>query len=226
MNLSVIIVAAGKGLRMGAELPKQFLSFSSTPILMLTIEKFYQVLPDAELIVALGADHVEYWRELCCEHNFKIPHKIVIGGDTRFETVRNSVCEVAEDSEYVLIHDGVRPFVSSELIGRIVERVKIYGAVVPAVEVTDSIRKISSPETSEFVDRRGLVAVQTPQAFTKDMLVIGYQTESKTSFTDDASVVESVGFRVAVVDGERSNIKITTKEDMNYGKFLSKMVDN
>lgn len=226
MNLSVIIVAAGKGLRMGAELPKQFLSFYSTPILMLTIEKFYRALPDGELIVALSEHYVEYWRELCREHNFEVPHRVVIGGESRFESVSNCIEVVAENCEYVLIHDGVRPFVSEKLINLIVEGVKMYGAVVPGVEVVDSLRKVTPHGSSVVVDRRGLMSVQTPQAFAKDILVIGYSTATETSFTDDASVVESVGFPIVVLDGERSNIKITTKEDMDYGKFLCKIVDN
>lgn len=226
MTLSVIIVAAGKGLRMGAELPKQFLSLSSRPILMHTIDKFYDALPEVEIILALGEDFVEFWSKLCYEYNFKVPHKVVVGGVSRHETVRNSLSMISIDSDYVLIHDGVRPFVSAELIHRVVTSVQSYGAVVPAVDVVDSLRRVFLPEQSEVVDRNGLKAVQTPQAFRKELLIESYRNASGVDFTDDASVVENAGFKVVVVEGERSNLKITTRDDINFGNFLMKIVEN
>lgn len=223
-RLSVIIVAAGKGLRMGAELPKQFLSFSSRPILMLTIEKFAQTLPDVEIIVALSADYVDFWKRMCDEQNFNIPHTIVLGGDTRFESVRNCVDSLCADSQYVLVHDGVRPFVSSELINRVLVAVKKYGAVVPAVDVIDSLRRVVGVESSIAVARENLKSVQTPQAFEKKLLLKSYNKPFSPSFTDDASVVEADGYEVAIVEGERRNIKITTMEDFFYGNFLLKQI--
>lgn len=211
---------------MGAKLPKQFLSLSERPILMRTIEKFHVTLPDAKIILALGADYVEYWGELCRENNFSIPYYIVIGGDSRFESVRNCVDAIDPDTDYVLIHDGVRPFVSSDLIFRVVDGVKKFDAVVPAVEVVDSLRREISASTSEAIDRNGLKAVQTPQAFRFDILKKSYSVDFKSSFTDDASVVEFSGYSVAIVDGERSNIKITTKEDVDFANFFLKNVDN
>lgn len=225
-ELTVIIVAAGKGLRMGVELPKQFLSLSSRPILMLTLEKFAQTLPDAQIIVALSEDYVDYWKGLCVEHNFSVRHEIVVGGSTRFESVRNCVEALSEDTRYVLVHDGVRPFVSSDLINRVIVGVKKYGAVVPAIDVVDSLRRVKSETTSEGIDRTFLKAVQTPQAFEKDKLKRSYNKPFEPTFTDDASVVEAEGYEVAIVEGERTNCKITTMEDVFYGNFLLKITDN
>lgn len=226
MTLTVIIVAAGKGLRMGAELPKQFLSLSSRPILMRTIDKFHETLPEAAILVVLNNDYIGFWEELCREHSFTVPHKVVAGGESRFQSVRNSLSALSSDTDYVLIHDGVRPFVSGELILRVVAAVQTCGVVVPAVDVVDSLRRTISPRESEVVDRNGLKSVQTPQAFQKEFLIRGYRHASGEDFTDDASVVENAGFKVILVEGERSNIKITTQEDMNFGNFLMKIVEN
>lgn len=225
-RLSVVVVAAGKGLRMGTELPKQFLSLSERPILMLTMEKFALALPDAELVVALSGDFVDFWKKLCDEHHFTIPHRVVVGGETRFESVRNCVDVLSEETRYVLIHDGVRPFVSGDLIRRVTEAVERYGAVVPAVDVVDSLRRVLSEKSSVAVDRANVKSVQTPQAFEKKLLKESYNKPFMMTFTDDASVVEANGYEVAIVEGERGNIKLTTTEDIFYGKFLLKTDKN
>lgn len=226
MKLSVIIVAGGKGLRMGAELPKQFLSLSSRPILMHTIERFHASLPDAQIILALGGDYFRLWESLCRDYNFHLPINIVQGGDSRFESVKNSLGSVAVDTDYVLITDGVRPFVSEELIARVVDGVVRYGAVVPAVDVTDSLRREMSTGGSQIIDRKGVKSVQTPQAFRRDIILTAYRSEYKEMFTDDATVVESAGYEVTLVEGDRLNIKITTPEDIKFGNFLLNIAEN
>lgn len=213
-------------MRMGAELPKQFLSLSSRPILMHTIERFHASLPDAQIILALGGDYFRLWESLCRDYNFHLPINIVQGGDSRFESVKNSLGSVAVDTDYVLITDGVRPFVSEELIARVVDGVVRYGAVVPAVDVTDSLRREMSTGGSQIIDRKGVKSVQTPQAFRRDIILTAYRSEYKEMFTDDATVVESAGYEVTLVEGDRLNIKITTPEDIKFGNFLLNIAEN
>ena len=221
-NLSVIIVAAGKGLRMGAELPKQFLSISERPMLMDTISQFSETLPEAEIILALNEEYIPFWNELCVKYSFDTPLKIIKGGNSRFQSVRNCVMSVSDIAQFVLIHDGVRPFVSSELINRVVSSVELFDAVIPVISIVDSLREVISDSTSKVVDRENYKIVQTPQAFSFELLKKAYAQSENSSFTDDASVVEKFGFIVNMVEGDRRNIKITTVEDMKYAIFCKK----
>ena len=222
-NLSVIIVAAGKGLRMGAELPKQFLSISTRPMLMDTISVFSKTVPEAEIILALNEDYIPYWNEICAKHSFDTPLKIVKGGDSRFQSVRNCVVSVSDTTQFVLIHDGVRPFVSAELINRVVSSVEVFDAVIPVIPIVDSLREVISDSISKVVDRENYKIVQTPQAFSSNLLKKAYSQSENNSFTDDASVVDRLGFNIKMIEGDRGNIKITTVEDMKYAIFCKKI---
>lgn len=220
-NISVIVVAAGEGLRMGAELPKQFLSISSRPILIRTIECFTKVLPSVEVIIALHRDYITYWQELCEKYKFSYPCKIVVGGDSRFHSVKNSLTELSKETRYVLIHDAARPFVSSELILNTIKELKVKETAIPAVDIVDSIRCVDKLSgDNAIVDRTTLKSIQTPQGFLKEVIQKGYESSYRPIFTDDASVVENSGFEINLIEGEKNNIKITTPNDMLYGAFL------
>ncbi len=218
-KISVIIVAAGKGLRMGSELPKQFLSFSSRPLLFDTIEAIHNALPDAELILVLNPVYIDYWSKECLNHEFNIAHKVVEGGDERFHSVQNGVRSVSADSKIVLIHDGVRPLVTKELIDRVVCELRESVAVIPVVPLVDSIREIVGADgVTCMADRKKFVAVQTPQGFHRDVIDMAYSLPFDIGFTDDASVVERCGYSITTTDGDRINIKITTEEDLLFAK--------
>ncbi len=220
-DISIIVVAAGKGLRMGGEQPKQFLLLSGQPLLCHTLEALYNILPDAEIILVLHPDFVNYWRGECDKYGVTVPHKIVAGGAERFDSVKNGVDSVSPNSKYILIHDGVRPFVSSELVGRVVEQLKNCEAVIPVAPLVDSLREVEG-DSSKVVDRARFVAVQTPQGFHSKVIREAYEQPFNKNFTDDASVVESNGVSINCVAGERNNIKITTKEDIAFAQFLLK----
>lgn len=218
MKNNVIIVAGGKGLRMGSELPKQFIPIGGKPVLMHTVEAFYKFDNDMNIILVLPVSHQDYWRQHCTEHNFTIPHIIASGGETRFHSVRNGLALV-EDG-LVGVQDGVRPFASTEMIGRCFDAAHHLKAVIPVIDSTDSLRKMVDNEKSKIIDRSTIRLVQTPQVFHADILKKAYETEYKDSFTDDASVVESMGIDIHLVEGETTNIKITTPLDLKIGELL------
>lgn len=218
MKVSVIIVAGGSGSRMGGGVPKQFLELAGRPVLAHTVERFADALPDADIVVALPAEHIDRWGEIAAAYDLRC--KVCAGGATRFDTVKRALGEVAQ-SDYIMVHDGVRPLVSAGLITSALAAAKASGAAVPAVMPVDSFREVLG-EGSRPVDRSLLRAVQTPQAFRADILRRAYQTEYADRFTDDASVVESGGVAVTLCEGERSNIKITTPEDMIIAEAILK----
>lgn len=218
--VSVIIVAGGKGLRMGNSIPKQFLPICDKPILMRTIDKYYNHPQINEVIVVLPLEQIEYWNELCKKYVFTSSHKIIHGGKTRFHSVKNGLTLIENNSHIILVHDAVRPFVSIALITKTIETAKIKGAVIPVVDVVDSIRKLNSDGTSSSIDRELIKKVQTPQGFTRNILISAYNQNHSSSFTDDASVVEAEGQRITLIAGEDVNIKITTEIDMFIAKDI------
>ena len=220
MNLPhvAIIVAGGKGLRMNAEIPKQFLEINHLPILMHTLNAFSKYDASIQLILVLPAEQVDFWKELCHKHAFSISHTIVCGGDSRFDSVKNGLDAVKVHS-MVAVHDGVRPLVSKDTIARCFEQVYLYGAVIPTVELVDSIRQLTDGRNIA-VDRSAYQLVQTPQVFDSIILKNGYNQEYSPLFTDDASVVEATGTLVQLVEGNRENIKITTEMDLKIASLL------
>lgn len=216
MNKYVIIVAGGRGLRMGSELPKQFLLLGSKPVLMHTIEAFYRYDADIQVVLVLPRDHQDYWKSLCSSYHFEIPHRIVDGGETRFHSVRNGL-QLIGDTGLVGVHDGVRPFVSKEVIERCYLEAEQKQAVIPVVEVVETVRHLQGDESST-VPRNEYRLVQTPQVFSVPLLKKAYLQPYSPSFTDDASVVESFGEKVFLTEGNRENIKITTPFDLIIGK--------
>lgn len=215
---SVIIVAGGKGLRMGSDLPKQFIPIGGKPVLIRTIEAFHAYDSNIAIILVLPYSHQVYWKELCANYHFGIPHTIAMGGETRFHSVKNGLGLV--NSEVVAIQDGVRPFASEEMIARCFDATEKYKAVIPVIDSTDSLREMTDGTKSRIIDRSKIRLVQTPQVFHTDILKKAYETEFKDTFTDDASVVESMGIDVHLVKGEVTNIKITTPLDLKIGELI------
>lgn len=220
-NNNIIIVAGGKGLRMGGELPKQFMPIGGKPILMHTIEAFSAYDKNISIILVLPESHQEYWKNLCSEHGFTIPHRITTGGKTRFHSVANGLKLV--ETGIVGIHDGARPFTSKELIGRCFKEAAKYEAVIPVIDSTDSLREITEDGKSHILDRSKIKLVQTPQVFSVELLKKAYQSEYKESFTDDASVVEALGKEIHLLAGDTNNIKITTPIDLKIGELILKL---
>ncbi|PCI96216.1 MAG: 2-C-methyl-D-erythritol 4-phosphate cytidylyltransferase [Flavobacteriales bacterium] len=215
MHKYAIIVAGGKGERMGAKTPKQFLELAGKPILMHTLEKFKETIPNIEIILALPENQIDFWQGLF--HEYKVPkvkHQIVKGGETRFHSVQNALKLVKENS-IVAIHDGVRPLVSKQTIETCFAEAEKKGNAIPVVEVVDSLRHYSKQDkTNEAVSRTCYKIVQTPQCFTSELILKAYKQDFDKLFTDDATVVERLGETINLVKGNRSNIKITTAEDI------------
>jgi 2-C-methyl-D-erythritol 4-phosphate cytidylyltransferase len=218
MKKYVLIVAGGKGLRMGSDLPKQFIPLKDKPLLMHTLHVFYTWDATAELLLVLPETHQAYWKMCCTELNFTVPHTIVTGGETRFHSVLNGLKEIHEPG-LIAVHDGVRPLVTPEIISACFAEAATFGAAIPVVPIIDSIRKREG-EDSCPVDRNSYCAVQTPQVFVSAILHAAYKQAYTDAFTDDASVVEAAGGRISLVDGNRENIKITTSSDLLYAKML------
>jgi len=217
MRAYAIIVAGGKGLRMGGDIPKQFLPINGKPILMHTIEAFRKALDGIQIVLVLPVAQQDYWRKLCEKHNFHSPRLIVNGGETRFHSVRNGLAILPDDTEAVVgVHDGVRPFVSLETIHRCYNAASEGKAVVPVVPVVETIRQILPDGSSLTRPRDEYRLVQTPQTFPLAMLKEAYRQPYSEAFTDDASVVEALGKGITMVEGNRENIKITTPSDLRH----------
>jgi 2-C-methyl-D-erythritol 4-phosphate cytidylyltransferase len=217
MERYAILVAGGKGLRMGGDIPKQFLPIGGKPVLMRTIEVFREAYPDIHIILVLPVSQQEYWRQLCCEYAFGVPFQIANGGETRFHSVSNGLKLVPGDVEGIVgVHDGVRPFVSVETIQRCYDEAVEYGAVVPVVPVVETVRQLHKDGTNFTVPRDEYKLVQTPQTFRVSLLKEAYRQSYIPAFTDDASVVEALGKPVHLVEGNRENIKITTPADIRF----------
>jgi 2-C-methyl-D-erythritol 4-phosphate cytidylyltransferase len=217
MERYAVIVAGGKGLRMGGEIPKQFLPIGGKPVLMRTIDVFRQVYPDIRIILVLPASQQEYWQQLCREYAFDAPLRIADGGETRFHSVSNGLRLIPDDAEGVVgIHDGVRPFVSAETIRRCYDEAASCGAVVPVVSVVETVRQLREDGSSITVPRDEYKLVQTPQTFRISLLKEAYRQPYTPFFTDDASVAEALGMSVRLVEGNRENIKITTPADIRF----------
>ena len=214
MKRYVLIVAGGKGVRMGAGLPKQFIPMRGRPLLMHTLERFYRWDTSACLIVALPLEHHVYWEMLCREIPCTVPHQVVAGGETRFHSVKNGLALIREPG-LGAVHDGVRPFVPQEVIEACFALAAGRGTAVPVVRMTDSIREVEpSTGKSRPADRSRYLAVQTPQVFDSNLLAEAYRQPYSPAFTDDASVVEAMGTEVFLAEGHPENIKVTSPFDL------------
>ncbi|WP_106830008.1 2-C-methyl-D-erythritol 4-phosphate cytidylyltransferase [Parabacteroides pacaensis] len=222
MKKYVIIVAGGKGLRMGKELPKQFLLLKDKPILMHTINRFIAYDPDISVILVLPEAHQPYWKELCRKYQFSLSYQLANGGETRFHSVQNGLKLVTQDG-WVAVHDGVRPFVSQETISACFTEAAVSGAAIPILPVIETLRERIG-DSSRTVNRDDYCTVQTPQVFHAELLKEAYRQPYVPIFTDDASVVENLGYPVSLIEGNKENIKITTPFDLQIGEILCKNV--
>ncbi len=216
----VIVVAGGKGLRMGGDVPKQFIPVAGKPVLMRTLEVFSLSEPNARLILALPRNHQDCWRQLCDKYDFRVSHQVADGGETRFHSVQNALALVPDGAQGVVaVHDGVRPFVSPAVVSNCFSEAWTCGAVVPVVPVVETVRRLDD-YGSHTEPREEFRLVQTPQTFRIDLLKRAYQQPYTPAFTDDASVVEALGENIVLVDGNRENIKLTTPSDLTYAEYL------
>ena len=210
-RVGVIIVAGGSGKRMGGALPKQFSIIGGKPILAHTINAFRKALPASRIVVVLPEEYIEFWKNLSAR--FEVAkHSVVEGGKERFYSVKNGIEALSDAVDLIAVQDGVRPFATKELILRTVACAVENGSAIPVVKAVDSYRVVEG-DTSHIIDRTPLRIVQTPQIFAAPVLRAAYDTEFRAEFTDDASVVEYSGEKIALCEGDYLNIKITTPND-------------
>lgn len=219
MDKYIVIVAGGRGSRMGSDIPKQFLTLCHKPILMHTIERLATAEPQARLIVVLPGNQCDEWHRLCQKHSFHLSHVVVEGGCDRFHSVLNALHHVP-DGVLVAIHDGVRPLVSESVVREAFVTAERCGAAIPVMPVTESLREICSDKLSHAVERSRFRCVQTPQTFASTLLKKAYELPYRPEFTDDASVYEAAGHEVTLIDGNRENIKITFRQDLLLAEIL------
>ncbi len=225
----VIIVAGGKGLRMGSDIPKQFLPIGGKPVLMRTIERFRNYSSDLQIILVLPKAQQDYWCQLCETYHFPLPHQetgdspayqLADGGETRFHSVQHGLALIPDDAEGVVgVHDGVRPFPAIEVIRNCYETARQKKAVIPVIPVVETVRHLQG-DSSVTVPRGDYRLVQTPQTFDIQLLKAANRQPYNDGFTDDASVVESFGHSIILVEGNRENIKITTPYDLKIAEVL------
>ena len=237
----IIIVAGGKGLRMGSDIPKQFLPIGGKPVLMRTLERFRAYSPALQIVLVLPKAQQAYWQQLCEEYHFEVDYLLADGGETRFHSVQHGLALIPDDAQGVVgVHDGVRPFPSIDVIRNCYETARKEKAVIPVVPVVETLRYIfckdyrtidtqeekvlqsCSPckKTSATVPRSDYRLVQTPQCFDIQLLKAANRQPYNDGFTDDASVVEAFGHTITLVNGNRENIKITTPYDLKIAEVL------
>jgi 2-C-methyl-D-erythritol 4-phosphate cytidylyltransferase len=214
----IIITAGGKGLRMGSDIPKQFLPISGIPVLMRTIKRFREYSKELQIILVLPKAQQDYWKQLCQKYNFQEEYFLADGGETRFHSVQNGLNLIPNNETGVVgVHDGVRPFPSIEVIKRCFETARTAKAVIPVTPVVETLRFV--PENKNVL-RSDYRLVQTPQCFDINLLKKANQQPYSEKFTDDASIVEAIGQQVTMVEGNRENIKITTPFDLTIATAL------
>ena len=217
-------MAGGSGSRMQSSLPKQFMILGGEPVVARTINTFAEALPGAEIVVVLPREHISLWKNLAARFDVAV-HKCVAGGKERFDSVKCGIEALSPEVEYVAIHDGVRALVSKRLIINAMLKIESVEALIPVVDAVDSYRVVEGAE-SEVISRSKLRIVQTPQLFRADILRKAYAQEYDPRFTDDATVVEGLGIKITLIEGERSNIKLTTPEDMIYAEATLRQSEN
>jgi len=224
MKTVVIIPAGGTGRRMGGEIPKQYLSLAGMPILVHTLRGFQRSpLVDEILLVVPGEDVAEVRRDVVERYDFSRVSLVIAGGRERQDSVRNALAHVRDEHEIILVHDGVRPFVTGDMIERAVAGAKAFGAVALGVPVRDTVKAVDAEgKVMKTVLREGLWLAQTPQAFRKEVILAAYERAAADGFygTDDASLVERMGTPVRMIPGDADNIKVTTPEDLEQGERM------
>lgn len=220
MDKVAILVAGGRGTRMGTSISKQYIPIGGKPVLMHTLEAFYHADSQIRLILVLPKDDFEFWKDLCFQYDFTIAHQVVAGGATRFQSVKNGLDAISTSSGLVAIHDAVRPFVSEQVIRESFAKAQEFGSAIAVIPLKDSLREVASDGVSQFRERHRFRLVQTPQTFQLDKIKKAFETPERGEFTDDATVYEFQGWQVTLIDGNMENIKLTTPEDLEYAEFL------
>lgn len=219
MKLTVIITAGGAGKRMESDLPKQFLLLQKKPVLMHSIQQFFDYNPKFQILISLPVAYIQYWKDLCLEYNFVIKHSIVEGGTERYHSIKNALQEA--NGDLIFVHDAVRPLVSEETIKNAEDCAILFGSAIPVLPIKDSLR-IGTISESKHVNRSEYWTVQTPQVFMRGMLLEAYKQPFSKEITDDAGLIEKLGETVFLSKGNEENIKLTTPFDMKMADFLLK----
>ena len=220
MKKFALIVAGGSGSRMNYNIPKQFILINDRPVLMHTFDSFINFDPQIEFILVLPPDQITLWKSLCAMHQFRVEYKIAFGGETRFHSVKNGLDLISEGG-IVFIHDGVRPLVSKQTLQNCYETAVAKGNALPVIPVSESVRVVEGTE-NRAVDRTKYFLVQTPQTFQTGIIQKAFEQAKSNLFTDDASVLESIGETIHLVEGNRENIKITYPEDLVFAETFLK----
>jgi 2-C-methyl-D-erythritol 4-phosphate cytidylyltransferase len=220
MNKYVIIVAGGTGSRMLANIPKQFLNINGKPLLFHTFLSFNRFIKEIPIILVLPEPYIDYWNSITKKNDFTISHQVVKGGQTRFHSVKNGL-ELVDKPGLVAIHDGVRPLVSIQTLQRVFKKAETEGNAIPSVPVNETMRKVVN-DYSEPVNRDHYRLIQTPQCFHSDLIKKAYEQDYREEFTDDASVVEALGIKIHLVEGNPENIKITRPGDLKFAEAFLK----
>jgi 2-C-methyl-D-erythritol 4-phosphate cytidylyltransferase len=223
MKCYAILVAGGSGSRMETELPKQFLPLDGLPIMMHTIAAFAQSATSPQIIIVMNKAFNQYWKELCSLHNFDIPHTLKEGGESRFHSVKNGLLSINDENSLVAVHDAVRPLINPLTIDRAFQEAEKHGNAVLGIKSKDSVRRINL-DHSIAIPRDEIILVQTPQIFRFKLLKKAYQQPYSKAFTDDASVVESTGVSINLIEGDQQNLKITFPEDLIFAEYLLKKI--
>jgi len=222
MERYILIVAGGSGTRMKTDIPKQFIEINKLPVMMHTISNFYKINKSFNFIIVLPKQYINFWKELLIKHNFTINHKVITGGKTRFNSVKNGLKNIPKDS-LVAIHDSVRPIISKKLINTGFLLAEKNKNAIPYVDIIESLRKIT-PKGSKIIKRENIKIIQTPQFFKSDIIKKAYLQRYKIKFTDDASVLETTGEKIKLFYGLKQNIKITTHEDLKIIEYYLKNI--
>jgi 2-C-methyl-D-erythritol 4-phosphate cytidylyltransferase len=222
MNEYVIIVAGGSGSRMKSDIPKQFIVINGLPVLMHTIKAFRSYASKLTLIVVLPEAQFPFWNQLCSLYSFDEAYELVSGGETRFHSVKNGLNHISDSNALIAVHDGVRPIISRDIIEAGFLKAAQHGAAVTSVALKDSIRLISEEGSSSSADRTAFRLIQTPQTFRSDWMRKAFDQPYNPGFTDCASVLESAGYSIRLIEGSYKNIKITTQEDLIWAETYLK----
>jgi 2-C-methyl-D-erythritol 4-phosphate cytidylyltransferase len=205
---------------MGSSTPKQFLNLKKKPVLMHTISQFYKYNSKLNIILVLPNEHFATWESLCTKYKFHVKHKIISGGETRYQSVKNGLSAL-NSTGLVAVHDGVRPLVSKELIEHCFKEAQKNGNAIPCIEVNETVREVMAKGNKQL-NRNNIKIIQTPQIFKTEILKKAYELPFSVEFTDDASVIEKAGYKINLVKGEKQNIKITTELDLKIAEcFLT-----
>ena len=220
MEKVAVVVAGGRGTRMGTSVSKQYLPIGGKPVLMHTLAVFHRADPTIHLILVLPEDDFSLWDDLCRQYNFKLKHRLVRGGATRFQSVKNGLNSISFSAGLVAIHDAVRPFVKEEVIRESFALAAISGSAIAVVPLKDSLREVNSEGVSQFRERHKFRLVQTPQTFQLEKIKKAFDIPERPEFTDDATVYEFQGWQVTLIEGNPENSKLTTPEDLDFAEFL------